>query len=114
MNYVILMLWVLAFLYVFWALYILVMGLYRAHLSGGLSKAAYVLGVPWVVLGYLVDVFAQYTVASVFFLDWPRKGEHLVTARLKRYSNGTGWRKAKADWICSHLLDVFDVNGDHC
>ena len=103
-----------AFLYGFWALYILVMGIYRAHLSGRLSKAGYVLGLPWVVFGYFVDIVAQYTIATLYFADLPRKGEHLVTDRLKRYSAGKGWRKTKADWICTHLLDVFDPHGDHC
>lgn len=104
----------LLFLYVFWALYILVMGVYRAHLSGRMSKAAYVLGVPWVLLGYTVDIIAQYTIATLYFVDLPKKGEHLVTDRLIRYSAGSGWRKAKADWICTHLLDLFDPRGDHC
>lgn len=104
----------LLFLYVFWALYILVMGVYRAHLSGRMSKAAYVLGVPWVLLGYMVDIIAQYTIATLYFVDLPKKGEHLVTDRLIRYSAGSGWRKAKADWICTHLLDLFDPRGDHC
>ena len=102
------------FLWGFWALYILVMGIYRAHLSGRLSKAGYVLGLPWVALGYAVDVIAQYTVATLLFLDLPRRGEWLVTDRLIRYSGGTGWRKLKADWICMHLLDVFDPSGNHC
>jgi hypothetical protein len=69
---------------------------------------------PWVVIGYAVDIFAQYTVAILFFVDWPRKGEHLVTERLIRYSAGTGWRKTKADWICTELLDIFDPRGNHC
>ena len=59
-------------------------------------------------IGLAVDVFAQYTLARIFFLDLPRRGEHLVTARLQRYSAGSGWRKIKADWVCTHLLDVFD------
>ena len=102
------------FLWGFWALYILVMGIYRAHLSGRLSKVGYVLGLPLVVLGYAVDILAQYTIATAYFMDWPRRGEWLVTDRLIRYSGGTGWRKAKADWICTHLLDVFDPSGNHC
>jgi hypothetical protein len=105
---------ILAFLYGFWALYVLVMGCYRAHLSGRMSKPAYVLALPWVALGYAVDVIAQYTIATVYFADWPRKGEHLVTDRLIRYSAGKGWRKIKADWICTNLLDIFDPRGDHC
>jgi hypothetical protein len=106
---------ILAFLYAFWALYVLVMGIYRAHLSGRLSRAGYVLGLPWVILGYLVDVFAQFTVATVLFADWPRRGEWLVTDRLQRYMRTRhGWRYHKAKWICDSLLDPFDVSGDQC
>ena len=108
-------LYLLAFLWGFWCLYVLVMGVYRAHLSGRLSRAGYLLGLPWVAIGYLVDIFAQYTVASVFFLDWPRRGEYLVTDRLQRYVRiRHGWRYRKAKWICDHLLDIFDPSGDHC
>ena len=102
------------FLWVFWYLYLIVMGLYRAKLKGKLTWPVKVLGAPALIIGIIVDVVAQYTVATVFFLDLPRKGEHLVTDRLQRYSAGTGWRKAKADWICSNLLDVFDPHEDHC
>lgn len=107
-------LYLIGFLYGFWALYILVMGIYRAHLSGRLSKAGYVLGLPWVAFGYVVDILAQYTIATIYFMDLPRRNEHLVTDRLKRYSKSNGWRKIKADWICTNLLDVFDPTGDHC
>ena len=105
----------IAFLYVFWALYVLVMGFYRAHLKGQLTGVVKWLAWPWVILGCAVDVFAQYTVAAVFFLDAPKMGEHLVTDRLQRYvAEGRGWRYHKAKWICDNLLDIFDPNGDHC
>ena len=105
---------VILFLWGFWTLYVPVMGIYRAHLAKRLSRAGYILGLPWVVLGYAVDVLAQFSVATLFFFDLPRRGEWLVTDRLIRYSSSSGWRKAKADWICSHLLDVFDPTGNHC
>ena len=106
---------VLAFLWCFWALYVMVMGVYRAHLSGRLSKAGYVLGLPWVITGYLVDILTQFTLATLFFADWPRRGEWLVTDRLQRYVRiRHGWRYRKAKWICDHLLDVFDPSGEHC
>lgn len=103
-----------AYLWAFWLAYILVMGLYRAHLNGRLTTLTYSLAMPVLVIGYVMDVIAQYTFATVFFLDLPARGEHLVTDRLKRYSAGSGWRKSKADWICTNLLDVFDPTGNHC
>ena len=109
------LLWTIGFLWAFWSMYVLVMGIYRAHLSKRLSRAAYVLGLPWVIVGYAVDILAQFTVAVLFFLDPPRRGEWLVTSRLQRYiAHGTGWRFWLAKYICDHLLDVFDPSGNHC
>ena len=107
-------LWTLLFLWGFWALYVLIMGLYRAHLNKKLSRISYVLGMPWLVIGLIVDFVANVTIASLVFLDPPR--ELLVTARLQRYNTQSirTWRSEWANWICTNLLDVFDPNGDHC
>lgn len=103
----------LLFLWAFWYCYILVMGLYRAHLAGRLNRFTYALALPALLVGYAMDVLANLTIASVVFLEPPR--EWLVTNRLKRHiERGTGWRAAKANWICTHLLDFFDPSGDHC
>jgi len=105
----------LLYLWLFWYAYIVVMGLYRAHLDGRLPRVGYVLGAPALAVGYLMDVLAQYTIASLVFLDLPRRGEHLVTSRLIRYlKRDCGWRYYLAKWLCDHLLDVFDPNGKHC
>lgn len=104
-----------AYLLCFWYLYILVMGLYRAHLAKRLSLAATILAVPALFLGYCVDIFSQYTIATLVFLDFPGRKEFLVTDRLKRYlTEGSGARYLKAKWICEHLLDPFDPTGKHC
>ena len=107
-------LWTLLFLWGFWALYVLIMGLYRAHLNKKLSRISYVLGMPWLVIGLIVDFVANVTIASLVFLDPPK--ELLVTARLQRYNTQSirTWRSEWANWICTNLLDVFDPNGDHC
>ena len=103
----------LAYLWATWAMYVLVMGLYRAHLAGRLSRVSYALGYPLVALGWLMDVAANLTVASAIFLEPPR--ELLVTSRLKRHMRGRpDWRQRIARWICDRLLDVFDPSGDHC
>lgn len=105
---------VILFLWVFWGLYVLVMGVYRAHLAKRLTRVTYALGLPWVVVGYAVDIVANIFVASVVFLELPR--EWLVTDRLKRHiDTGLGtWRGYLAAWVCDHLLDVFDPSGEHC
>lgn len=106
---------VLLYLVLFWYAYILVMGLYRAHLAGRLKGLPFALATPALVIGYVMDIVAQYTIAVVFFADLPARREYLVTERLKRYiAHGQGWRAQKAEWICTHLLDVFDPTGNHC
>ena len=102
-----------AFLWAFWAMYVLVMGIYRAHLAKRLTAVTLCLSAPFIAAGYLMDVVANLTVASLVFLELPR--ELLVTSRLQRYVGlGQGWRFTLADWICNHLLDVFDPSGNHC
>ena len=103
------------YLWAFWYAYILVMGVYRAHLAGRLTKLTFALAMPAVVVGYAMDILCQYTVATLVFLDLPASNEHLVTDRLQRYvADGIGWRSQLSDWICSNLLDVFDPKGNHC
>jgi hypothetical protein len=107
------LLWTVGFLWAFWGMYVLVMGIYRAHLSHRLKGLVLVLSLPFVAIGFLMDVFANLTIASLVFLEPPR--EWLVTSRLQRYiAHGTGWRFWLAKYICDHLLDVFDPSGDHC
>lgn len=102
----------LLYLWFFWGMYVMVMGLYRAHLDKRLTRLTYTLAAPWLVIGFAVDVLANLIIAPVVFLDMP--SEWLVTTRLKRYIAGTGWRGRLAKNICDHLLDVFDPRGNHC
>lgn len=102
----------IAFLWIFWGLYVLVMGLYRAHLDGRLTRLLYVMSAPYLLVGAAVDLIANLTVFSALFLDIPR--EWFVTARLKRLLRGDGWRQRLAHAICHKLLDVFDPSGSHC
>ena len=107
------MLWTAGFLWAFWGMYVLVMGIYRAHLSKRLKGLALVLSLPFVAVGCLMDAFANVTIASIVFLEPPR--EWLVTDRLQRHMHRSeGWRFWLAKYICDHLLDVFDPSGDHC
>lgn len=102
-----------AFLWAFWGLYVLVMGLYRARLDGRLTRTLYVLSAPYLLLGAVVDVAANLTVFSFLFLEVPR--EWFVTQRLQRLMRGgPGWRQRVAKAICHKLLDMFDPSGAHC
>jgi hypothetical protein len=112
---------VLAFLWCFWVLYVATMAVYRLHLAGELkaattSKVTLALCYSLVGIAVLVDAIAQYTVASLVFLEFPDRGEHLVTDRLQRHMARTtaNWRSSLADWICLHILDLFDPSRNHC
>lgn len=103
----------LAFLYATWCLYVLTMGLYRAHLARRLSGINKVLALPVVLFAYALDALSNLLIATALFMDWPR--EVLLTTRLIRYKReDIGWRGNIADHICEHILDVFDPTGDHC
>lgn len=103
----------LLYLWAFWAIYVMVMGLYRAHLAGRLTGLNRWLAAPFVLLGLGIDALANASIAWLVFLDPPR--EWLVTTRLVRYkATDTGWRARLAGAICEGLLDVFDPTGDHC
>lgn len=100
------------YLWAFWLAYVLVMGLYRAHLARRMTRLMYVMAAPVLALGFLMDVLANLTVATLAFAEPPR--EWLVTSRLKRHVRTGTWRGLLAAWVCDTLLDVFDPTGDHC
>lgn len=108
-------LYVIIFLWAFWALYVFSMGVYRAYLSKRLVGINYYLALPIFILGFLVDVIANFSLAVIVFVDVPH--ELLVTQRLIRYRKDTypnNFRKKLATFICDNLLDIFDPRGDHC
>jgi hypothetical protein len=104
----------MVYLWVFWALFVLVMGLYRAHLAKKLTGIRFVLAFPWLILGYAFDIVSNIFIATVFFWEWPR--EWLVTTRLTRwkYTEKDTRQKRMSIYICENLLDEFDPTGSHC
>ncbi|ARV17417.1 hypothetical protein AEP_00455 [Curvibacter sp. AEP1-3] len=107
---------VAGYLYVFWLLYVLIMGFYRAYLSKRLTKPALVLASPALFVGVLVDLIANWTLATVWFLEFPQRPLELVTDRLSRYIGlqDDCWHKTHAVWVCQNLLDYFDPHDKHC
>lgn len=100
-------------LWVFWAFYVLIMGIYRAYLAKRLGLVNLILGAPFVLVGLFLDAFVNLVIAPIIFFDSPR--EWLVTTRLIRYRNcDSAWRRNIATFICDNLLDVFDPSGNHC
>lgn len=101
------------YLWLFWGVFVLVMGLYRAYLNKRLTPLTKVLAAPFLGVGAIMDVVCNMTVASLVFAEVPH--EMLVTQRLKRHMMDTGGvRKTIALWVCSVLLDPFDPTGHHC
>lgn len=73
---------VVLYLWAFWFAYVLVMGLYRAHLARRMSRVTYVLAAPALLVGVLMDVLANIVIASVVFLEPPARvaGDPAVAA----------------------------------
>lgn len=95
-----------------WSLYLAVMHLKTARDSGKLTPAAKVMGYPWLIVGYVIDVLFNAVIGSLLFFELPR--ELLFTARVSRLNDCDGWRGRLARWICTQLLDPFDPDGKHC
>jgi hypothetical protein len=107
---------VLLTLWSLWYLYIIVIGIYHAHLKHTLSLPAKILGAPAIIVGFILDWLINWTIASIWFLELPDTPLELVTGRLARYlKNGTERQKRNANSICTKLLDIFDPNPQgHC
>jgi hypothetical protein len=104
-----------AYLMLFFYAYVLVMGFYRAHLAGKLKGLAKLLAIPVLAIGWCMDLFSNWTIATFLFLELPESPLELVTDRMRRYiESDTGWRAQRATWLCHSLLDMFDPNGSHC
>lgn len=99
-------------LYILWIFYLAVMSLKQAYDTKTLSKLAYVLGCPLLVVGLIIDLLVNIFVASVFLLDFPR--ELTVSEKLGRLIKTTGWRSTASCWFCTKFLDIFDPSGKHC
>jgi hypothetical protein len=106
------LLYAMAYLWVFYGMYSLVMGFYRAYLSGKMPTAAKILALPYLLIGGVMDVLANMTLATIILAEWPH--EWLVTTRLSRLENDTAWRGDVARWVCENLLDPLDPTGEHC
>jgi hypothetical protein len=104
------LIFVVAWVYLLWVLYLAVQSLItnRSKLS------------PWVVwLGYIpfaialvLDVALNWLVLTVLFYEFPR--EWTVSDRLSRHKRkGSGWRQRFSDWVGRMMLDPFDPSGTH-
>lgn len=99
-------------LYLLWIFYLAVMNLKRVRDEGKLHGIAYALGLPILYVGLLLDVFVNWVLMTVVFLEFPK--ETLVTSRLKRHwkTAPNSWRGKFARKFSNIMLDEFD-DGDH-
>ena len=108
---VIFLLYALGLTYATWVFFLAVMHLAKAKKAGALTRTAVVLGMPVLVVGFLLDFLLNVTVMSLVLLELPQ--ELTVSARLKRHhAESSGWRLAVALWF-EPLLDPYDPDGDH-
>ena len=94
--------------YILWLLFIVVMAL--SHIWHDLPMTTRLLAVPAVLLAITLDVLLNLA-ATVFFLDLPK--EETFSQRMSRYKREDGRRAGIARWVCSNLLDPFEIGG-HC
>lgn len=97
--------------YLLWVHYVAVMRLMQVRDAGHLTIAMKAIGYPALVVGLLLDLIVNTTVASVIFLERPK--EWTVSARLTRHSEGGGWRQRVAVAVRAGLLDNIDPDGVH-
>jgi hypothetical protein len=110
MHWLYLALGVMAVAHTLWFLFIGIMAMQRVSKAGQLTKTALYLGLPWLVLGFVLDVIGNMLI-SVPLLELPQ--EWTVSARLKRHILfSKGWRFKFALWFVP-LLDPFDPSGHH-
>lgn len=103
--------WSLLLTYICWILYLALTNIWEAGVKKKLSYTAYTLALPAIAVGVSLDVFLNFTVFSVLFMEQPK--ELTISERLRRHnSTGTGWRKKLAGWF-EPLLDPYDPDGDH-
>lgn len=102
--------WAIGLLWLLWGFFLAVMALWRARREGTLSKPAMVLGIPYMLGGYALDIVGN-IIMTIPMLELPH--EWFVTTRLKRHKYAQNFRGRIARWMAAHLLDPFDPRGTH-
>jgi amino acid transporter len=112
--------------YALWVFFLAAMNLIQARDEGALPTWAHRLGLPVILVGIVIDVVVQLTIACVIFLELPH--EMTVSGRVKRWVEGPKfigypdgpptkglrwWRYSVALWMRLNLLKPFDRTGGH-
>lgn len=99
----------LAWMYAGWILFIFWSDTYahRKQLPGALQVAVW----PALIVGAIMDISFNITVASIIFLQFPPAWT--LTGRLHSNKLGPdGYRKKVSCWVCRYMLDIF--RRGHC
>jgi predicted transporter len=106
--------WAIATIYLTWVFFAAVMNVKRVRDAGKLTRTAWMLGMLTLAIGLVLDLAVNWLIAPVLFLELPRAGEWLLSARITRLvAGGTGWRATLALWMRMQLLDEIDPGGVH-
>lgn len=100
---------VISVIYLLWLLFVVVMALKEKWHQ--LPLAIRILAIPAAMVGYVLDITFNLTMATILFLDFPK--EFTFSQRLSRYLATGGRRRLVAKWVCSNLLDPLETGG-HC
>ena len=95
--------------YVLWFSFLAVMALRATW--GRLPLTVKVIAAPGVVSMVVLDVLFNIAIASFLFIDPPH--QWFFTQRISQYKLLPTWRTPIAKWICTNLLDPFQLGG-HC
>lgn len=95
------------------------MNLAGVYFQGVMTKPAKVFGWLVVAMTYTIDVYLNFTTATLIFLELPPKirlnKQGTITYRLGVYlATGKGWRSTfTKDFMAPMFLDPFDYRGKH-
>ncbi len=106
--------WAIGLFYTTWVFFCAVMNIKRVRDAGKLTRTARVLGMVTLAIGLVLDLAVNWLIAPVLFMELPRWGEWLLSARITRLiAAGAGWRAKVALWLRMQLLDDIDPGGVH-
>lgn len=99
--------------WVLWPLYVFCMAMERAHREKRVSLFAWVLAFPFIACALALDIILNFTIASLVFMEFPKRGEWMISQRMNRLVKDPGWRGVITRWVADNLLDPYDSTGSH-
>jgi cytochrome bd-type quinol oxidase subunit 2 len=103
----------LVLFYILFVTYVMIMNVKRSRDRKRLTRLAYVMSWPVLVVGIVSDVLLNQLYFSVVCWDFKHFGT--VTSRMKgyKYREGTAWQKKVSAWVELHIDDFEDTPEGH-